>query len=601
MRFFSQKPFRSLPPIAFEAPSLVIITGVNGAGKSQFLQGIMKGEIQVEDEGEHLKWVLGFQNILGHPFQMKLTTEAVEHDAAGTFGHLQRRLKLDPEKIEEENQKSPQLPAVLARVAELAEKPEAELQLDDFRTHLLAVRTELAATHSPFQFSPAALVHSYNQRRMMNEWNEFLATKKGQKRSYLTDFEFVERYGPPPLSLMEEIAKLAGLGLHCGELGVDNELHFRFVTPGGATVESRELSSGEQLLLGLSAALYNSGSEVPFPEVVLFDEVDSALHPEWVRRFLDGLERIFVERANAKVILVTHSPTVVALAPENSLFVMSREDRHPRRVSKDRALGALTAGVPSLRIQHRNRCQVFVESKFDEELYSAAYQHILHEVNREVSLAFVAVGHEVAGGCDRVISIVRQLRAAGNEQIFGLVDRDVRKGPTPSAVFSAGGDERYSIENYFADPLLIAALLVDLDPARFSTDLGLASMADVINMNAECAAHAVRTVTQAVPAERWPSDLNSEAVRIHYIGGISVECPRRWLDIGRHQLLPLIRASFPALERLATTQPDKNADSGICRRVANAVLRAAPQLTPASLVNTFRAIQAAASSSDGYD
>jgi hypothetical protein len=76
--------------------------------------------------------------------------------------------------------------------------------------------------------------------------------------------------------------------------------------------------------------------------------LDASLHPSMIKNMLAVIGDIFLVRG-VKVILVTHSPTTIALAPEEAIFVMKKEG--PKRIeksSKKDALSILTEGFATL-------------------------------------------------------------------------------------------------------------------------------------------------------------------------------------------------------------------------------------------------------------
>ena len=89
-----------------------------------------------------------------------------------------------------------------------------------------------------------------------------------------------------------------------------------------AKVKFSELSSGEKVLISLVFALYNTKFDVEFPKVLLMDEPDASLHPSMTKQFLDVIQKVFVQDKGVKVILTTHSPSTVALAPEEAIFIV---------------------------------------------------------------------------------------------------------------------------------------------------------------------------------------------------------------------------------------------------------------------------------------
>lgn len=113
-------------------------------------------------------------------------------------------------------------------------------------------------------------------------------------------------------------------------------------------IDFQSLSSGERVLMALVASIYKSTSDQYFPDVLLLDEVDSSLHPSMIENMLHVIQSVFLKN-NMKVILVTHSPTTIALCPEESIYVMNRGGSN-RIEKKDRraALSILTEGFATL-------------------------------------------------------------------------------------------------------------------------------------------------------------------------------------------------------------------------------------------------------------
>ena len=120
-------------------------------------------------------------------------------------------------------------------------------------------------------------------------------------------------------------------------------------------VSTSHLSSGEKILLALAACRYKPQSDNTFHKLLLLDEIDLSLHPSVIDILIDIVENVFVQN-NTKVILVTHSPTTVALAPEESIFVMHKEgENRIEKTSKESALKTLADGFISLSQEEASR------------------------------------------------------------------------------------------------------------------------------------------------------------------------------------------------------------------------------------------------------
>src|SRR5690606_993094 len=112
--------------------------------------------------------------------------------------------------------------------------------------------------------------------------------------------------------------------------------------------------------------------------------------------------------------------------------------------------------------------QIFVESKYDVEYYERLYQIFKKRLNSEISLNFIASGdvqnnknRQPISTCDQVIKITDLLRNSGNKFIWGIIDWDLNsKKPKSEFLRILGWEERYSIENFLLDPLLMAILLM---------------------------------------------------------------------------------------------------------------------------------------------
>ncbi len=109
-------------------------------------------------------------------------------------------------------------------------------------------------------------------------------------------------------------------------------------------ISFEDLSSGEKILMALVASIYKSQSDGVFPDILLLDEIDATLHPSMIKNLLKVIENIFLAKG-VKVIFTTHSPTTVALAPNDSIYVMKKDglDRI-QKTSKEKAIKILTEG-----------------------------------------------------------------------------------------------------------------------------------------------------------------------------------------------------------------------------------------------------------------
>jgi ABC-type glutathione transport system ATPase component len=104
------------------------------------------------------------------------------------------------------------------------------------------------------------------------------------------------------------------------------------------------------------------------PKLLLLDEIDAPLHPSMARTILDIIIKTLLGVYGIEVLATTHSPSTVALAPEDALYAMREGQPGLTKVTKDEALSILTVGVPTLSISYDGRRQVFVESPIDAQI-----------------------------------------------------------------------------------------------------------------------------------------------------------------------------------------------------------------------------------------
>lgn len=160
----------------------------------------------------------------------------------------------------------------------------------------------------------------------------------------------------PPWDIFNEILNIAEfnykLEYTCSEVDETPSSVFLIDRKTLKKVEFEDLSSGEKTIMSLIFVLYNATSNGKFPEVLLFDEPDAHLHPSMAKLFLDVIQDVLVKEQNVKVILTTHSPSTIALAPSESIYKMDRSLGYPVKENKDSAIQSLSNGLASLSIEN---------------------------------------------------------------------------------------------------------------------------------------------------------------------------------------------------------------------------------------------------------
>ena len=575
----------------------MVLSGPNGSGKSQLLEAIHHGAIAIDgvSSGQTSQPQPGIR--LFALAQLVATAEGAQPAAnfRDRWIQLQRQvqsLAVQQPGVDKRSDAAEQhvratvvgsrqlSQAALDRMLAAAGERLVDFTEDDFRRHaplLIGIR-------DPFTLGVGELFLTYHQRRARNEFLQWRAIAKSDPGAQpLTDEEFVSRYGPPPWSLLDETLKLIGLEYHFDPpVGMEEDLPYEprlSHDETGAAVTLAELSSGEKTLMAVAMTLYTGsrlGDAIELPRVLLLDEADASLHPSMVASLLHVLEDLFVVRHGVRVIMTTHSPSTVALAPEQALYTMRRSPS-PRlkRAARDEALKNLTVGVPTLSVSTDNRRQVFVESEYDEACYQALFTLLRQRIESSLSLEFIASGKGGNGGDTAVQHLVTSLRSAGNLSCHGVVDRDQRSS-APGGIYYV--PTRYAIENLVLDPLLLGILLVR-DGVVSTSDMGLPSERRHFEIGDEEAQRVVDFVVRAV----LTPETDHESATIDYIDGFTADIPMQWLETDGHHLEAAITDAFPSLRRHREQ---------LKLAVILGAVRDAPGCTPAEVLDLFDRILA---------
>ena len=345
-----------------DIPDFVVLTGVNGSGKSHLLEAIEKRQVVIQ----------GFENahiVLFNYETFRLDNEpefnghqiAAEREGAWQYHQQQIRGNVS-------NWRSGLGPSYDSLKATCKESKKGFLslaaeQLGHYRTSFMnffnspnvrqhpqaqGIRSlakqlpysideieheDFIQLYKPFVFKNDFLPNQigkifwdYYVKYRGNQINEYENAKHGKNYQVLSEEEFVRTHGEKPWEMVNQILKTFDTlkyRVNSPE-GADYfgnyKLRLQHIEKPGLEVEFSTLSSGEKILMALVASVYKSASDRHFPDVLLLDEVDASLHPSMMKNMLDVIQNVFI-RQGVKVILVTHSPTTIALAPEESIYV----------------------------------------------------------------------------------------------------------------------------------------------------------------------------------------------------------------------------------------------------------------------------------------
>lgn len=454
-------------PSSCELPDFCILIGKNGSGKSHFLETLsLAGLANVNKNGNHVRGIsyLPFGSL--HP----------NVNETSIFQNLLKKQKEAWNKINSNlknvhNSITQNPSTTIEQVAQGLYRDKNItrfiIELDEISNHDISSVTE-DMFNSVYQLPDnilstelAEIFKLYHRRLDDNAYKEFQNEKYDLRKRVLNEKQFESRYGPKPWELINQIFKNAHLPFEVNNpenQGRDDDFFLKLINVNnGIEIQFNDLSTGEKVLAYLAISVYNTKSKGARPDVILFDEPDAALHPEFSKVLIDTIRDVIVKEAGVSVIMTTHSPTTVAVANEEDLYEMSKSESKPIKISKQRAITLLTKDLDNIRLTTDNRRQVFVESKYDVEYFEKICRWINPQPLK--NLHFLAPHNKNGSNCDDVMKITKQLVDLGNDLVYGIIDYD-KKNTAENRILVLGEKSRYAIENYIFDPIFVGFLLI---------------------------------------------------------------------------------------------------------------------------------------------
>lgn len=438
-------------------------------------------------------------------------------------------------------------------------------------------------------FSPpiSQIIARYRDLEMKN-FLSGLRDRRDGTCTFMSDSEFLEKHGPPPWIIMNEILEEFELPYKIEAPSLDpSDPVMPVITSikSGVSIEIKDLSSGEKTLLLFALSIFDYeklSARSNFPKVLLLDEMDSSLHPEMVRRWIGGIQRGLIDRLGMTVILATHSPTTVALAPKGSTYKMSIDTSGPIAVQKHEAIASLTVGLPMLSIDYEGRRQVFVESDTDANSLQNLFTSTAAKLALPRTLAFVATSRrkekiEQNAGSSVVLKVVNGLVEAGSRSIYGLTDWD-KKNVSKGNVKVIGEGTHYALDNILIDPLLIGILL--LREQHFLKGLSI-SFGHAGGLNEHGLQQIADHVIQSI---NFPDAERHDIVLSQYPNNVNIRVPRFFQEMNGHKLEEL----YGHHHHIINNRFLKKGAGRLGLGVAKLVISDFPHLCPNIIIDTFK-------------
>jgi energy-coupling factor transporter ATP-binding protein EcfA2 len=625
-------------------PKFTLLTGANGVGKTHLLRAIQRGDVKCEQApdpkndirlydwtnlvprdtdpfdshnltAERAAEIKAFEDVVTRHINAVADiarSNGLTGELSTDIARLVRLSRQDLRSIEPDDTKAQ---SILQRVGAVVENMNKKLiersELKRYRRDIERVAAlkgkfaiELTAADFEsvelpswgeadiFQNSLSRLFVAYRDLRLRN-YVKLAAIQQGRTDvTALSEEEFQAQYLAPPWTKLNETLRQIGLDFEVNSPDEFGQGPFQAVLrkkSSDTVIKFSDLSSGEKVMISLTLCAYYAQDRrqiAKHPKVLLLDEVDAPLHPSMTRTLINVIRETLVGTYGIEVILATHSPSTVALAPDESIFVMTLAQPGISSTSKAEALNLLTDGVPTLAISFDGRRQVFAESQIDAEIYDTAYQAIRPSLGSERSLEFIGTGVKADSGgdahtgCQVVKHLVTSLTDAGNISALGVIDWDGENDPS-DRVYVLAHRSRDGLENLMLDPLLLSCVALR-DVQQHAKAIGFAredTYVDFLNWRPEKLQTVVDRVQDLVLS---PRDSADEQVSVEYFGGFSLKVSKRYLQTDDHELEASVEKAFPGLRQIS-----KGRRGQLMLHIAN-LIRECPQFLPIEIVTLFR-------------
>lgn len=589
--------FKSIPKdLEFELPNFSVITGKNGSGKTHLLEALSNekySNIKDTNKIEKIK-LIRFGELNPSINETCTSNEAIDFFKSewNQIKQIQDQNKSfetthpwkDPNAyLNAINNSNPKLKAAIVKILEKESIELLQITEDHVYRHI-----SLSATTDGQIFTShlARIFKTYQKRYIKNEFNDFLNSKDGGKRIHLSLEEFEKINGPKPWELINKILARAGLShtvIGPDQADDDSDYTLRLVEAiSGAEISANDLSTGEKVLMSLALAIYNTQDSNGKPDLLILDEPDAPLHPEYSKLLIEVLTEIVVKEASVKVIITTHSPSTVALCPDNCLYEIDKVTKIPSMISVSKGIEILTSGIPHLKVSIEERRQIFVESKYDVQYFERLY----NIVKRDKSISYTPIflePHSGTSNCTDVISIVTILSNNGSDLARGIIDWDGKNNASHPNIRILGNSKRYSIENYILDPLFIGLSLIREKKKSFA-DFSLNNFHSYVDASKLTAQDAQIICDFIINATGLTS---SPILAVTLQNGWILNLPESFTSMRGHDWEELLKQKIPEINALIAKQ---RGDSALKLQVMTTI-EEFPQYLSIDIFETLNSIQ----------
>ncbi|HBS6405093.1 TPA: ATP-binding protein [Klebsiella variicola] len=573
---------------------IIVLTGKNGSGKTRLLESLQdtNTEAYLNDKtipGNRIRFIPqleltpNFGGSYDHAHHQEMLRQTL-----GLYDEIKSELSnpsfldnLQSTRYDNPGIGRHRLYNLCQRISKSTGKKPSELTHGDITFHYSETPNNILGT-----LNISEIINQYIKRLHDNQRNEWMKTSKKQDVEFYTEDQFAKKFGKKPWEELNKVLHDAFDGKFYLKEPDEESLTYNFqaqlIQHDGTPVLNEHLSSGEKTLLWLALTIFNTqyhkeNDEIVPPVLILLDEPDAFLHPKMVVKMYNTLESLS-DNFGSTILLTTHSPTSVALAPDDSIYLV--ENNSIKEIEKDGAIADLLDGVTQISLNPKNHRQVFVESMYDAIVYNSIYTKIAprsHLIDPKITLSFISSGPKMpeqhlidkvnsklgkfddgvlkdfvdsvngAGNCVQVISQVEALQENENITVRGIIDWDLKNKSTDFIKVLADG-HAYSIENITLDPICLL-LLMHVDQPDSMT------IKNICGENVHWQEWLKNESLLQKSIDQFILKLfgkeNDKLAEIHYSSGMKLKTDSNYLRMRGHDLEDMIKAKYQPLKSFA--------------------------------------------------
>jgi hypothetical protein len=241
----------------------------------------------------------------------------------------------------------------------------------------------------------------------------------------------------------------------------------------------------------------------------------------------------------------------------------------------------LTDDIPFLKITTEKRRQMGVENINDVNYYEQITNIYSRLEILPCSPVYISTrkSKHTGSNCSDVQALVKNLNGNGNDSVYGIIDRDT-SNKSEGQIIVLGNEERYAIENFLLDPLLMGLLFIR-EAKVAPNDFGITKISTYSEINK------LEIIDAQNIIDKILSDLGLDSEnKLEYklYNNWTLKVSPEFCNYRGHDIEELYKQKYPFLNAY-------NKEEMLKKDIINKVLNDYPQFAPLSIIETIRKIK----------